>query len=157
MVCFGRLNVVDGGGRECALTNDQKRTFMVQRALAASPLMLGGCLYRIDDFSMSLFTHPDVLECDQNGMIGRLAHREGKLDVWKTPENGNENSGWIGVFNRDGRKRLGVDLGLKELGLNPERSYILKNLWTQQVLPAAVKYGFEIPADGVVFLRYETK
>ena len=40
MVCFGRLYVTVNGGRDCNFTEDQKRTFMVQRALAASPLML---------------------------------------------------------------------------------------------------------------------
>jgi len=127
---------------------------MVQRALAASPLMLGGVLYRMDDFSLSLFTNPDILRCDQNGAIGRLAHRDGKLDVWKTPERGNENNGWIGVFNRDGGKKMSVELGTEQLGLAPGQSFTLKNLWTGETLPAAGKHLFEIPADGVVFLSY---
>jgi hypothetical protein len=156
MVCFGRLYVVNNdGGWECKFTRDQKRTFMVQRALAASPLMLGGVLYRMDDFSMSLFTHPGILKCNQNGVIGRLAHRNGKLDVWKTPERGNEDNGWIGLFNRDGGKNMSVELSTRDLGLNPERSYVFKNLWTTEVFPGAAEHVFEIPADGVAFLRYE--
>jgi alpha-galactosidase len=36
MICFGRLSVVNqDGGWECKFTLDQKRTFMVQRAIAA--------------------------------------------------------------------------------------------------------------------------
>ncbi|MCX6996969.1 MAG: alpha-galactosidase, partial [Kiritimatiellaeota bacterium] len=155
MVCFGRLGVVNkDGGRECKFTPDQKRTFMVQRALAASPLMLGGVLYSMDDFSMSLFTNADILRCDQNGVIGRLVHRDGKLDVWKTSERGNENNGWIGVFNRDGGKKMNVELSAKHLGLNPEQSYRLKNLWTGEDLPIAGQHAIEIPSDGVVFLSY---
>jgi alpha-galactosidase len=156
MVCFGRLGVVnEDGGRDCRFTKDQKRTFMVQRALAASPLMLGGVLYSMDEFSMSLFTHPDILKCDQNGVIGRLAHRDGKLDVWKTPENGNEKNGWIAIFNRDGSKQMTIEIGTKKLGLDAQQSYVLKDLWTQKVLPVVGRHVFEIPPDGVVFLRYE--
>ena len=156
MICFGRLYVVDkDGGWDCKFTKDQKRTFMVQRALAASPLMLGGVLYRMDDFSMSLFTNANILRCDQNGVIGRLAHRDGKLDVWKTPARGKEDKGWISVFNRDGSKVMSVELTTKDLGLNPERSYFLKNLWTGETLPAAVTHGFEVSADGVVFISYQ--
>jgi alpha-galactosidase len=156
MICFGRLYVVDkDGGWDCKLTKDQSRTFMVQRALAASPLMLGGVLYRMDDFSMSLFTNADILRCDQNAVIGRLAHREGKLDVWKTPARGKEDKGWIGVFNRDSSKVMSVELTTKDLGLNPERSYVLKNLWTGETLPAAATHGFEVSADGVVFMSYQ--
>jgi alpha-galactosidase len=108
MVCFGRLYVTRNGGRDCKFTRDQKRTFMVQRALAASPLMLGGVLYSMDDFSMSLFTHEGILSCNQNGVVGKLAHRQGNLEVWKTTENGNEKNGWLGIFNRDGDKELTV-------------------------------------------------
>ncbi|MCX6996703.1 MAG: glycoside hydrolase family 27 protein [Kiritimatiellaeota bacterium] len=155
MVCFGRLNVVNkDGGRACKFTQDQKRTFMVQRALAASPLMLGGVLYSMDDFSMSLFTHPDILRCDQNGVIGRLVQREGKIDVWKTPEHGNEKNGWIGIFNRDGAKAVTVEKGLKDLGLEPDQPYALRDLWTGNRLPVSGRQRFEIPADGVVFLSY---
>ena len=157
MICFGRLyRGKEDGSWECKFTPDQKRTFMVQRALAASPLMLGGVLYRMDDFSMSLFTNADILWCDQNGVIGRLAHREGKLDVWKTPERGAENSGWIGVFNRDGGKKASVELSDGQLGLSAGRPYQLKNLWSGEVLPAGEKRAFEIPTDGVVFLSYRS-
>jgi alpha-galactosidase len=155
MVCFGRLNVVDKGGWECHFTKDQKRTFMVQRALAASPLMLGGVLYRVDEFSMLLFTHPEILKCNQNGVIGRLVHRDGKLDVWKTSERGNLNNGWLGLFNRDGGKSMTIELTTKDLGLNPDRRYVLQDAWTREVLPVVARHRFEIQADGVVFLRYQ--
>jgi len=147
--------VTENGGRDCQFTKDQKRTFMVQRALAASPLMLGGVIYSMDDFSMSLFTHPDILRCNQNGVIGQLANREGRIDVWKTPENGNEKNGWIGIFNRDGTKKMTIEKSTKELGLNADRDYVLKDIWTQKTLPVSGKHRFEIPADGVAFLRYE--
>ncbi|NQU22985.1 MAG: glycoside hydrolase family 27 protein [Candidatus Nealsonbacteria bacterium] len=155
MVCFGRLYVTRNGGRDCKFTEDQKRTFMVQRALAASPLMLGGVLYSMDEFSLSLFTHPDILKCNQNAVIGKLVHRDGKVDVWKTPERGNDRSGWIGIFNRDGSQSLEVEKDLKDLGLDPEMKYVLKNIWTQKATDASGSRTLEIPADGVVFLRYE--
>ena len=153
MICFGRLTVTDNGGRDCQFTQDQKRTFMVQRAMAASPLMLGGVLYTMDDFSMGLFTHPDILECDHNGVIGCLVHRAGKLDVWNTAGRENTHSGWIGIFNRDTKATI-VTLGLKDLGLNAGGKYALRDLWTKMPLPVSDDYRFEIPADSVAFLSY---
>ena len=155
MVCFGRLLVTENGGRDCRFTKDQKRTFMVQRALAASPLMLGGVLYSMDDFSLSLFTHADILQCNQNGVVGQLVHREGKVDVWKTPERGNEKNGWIGVFNRDAKEKVTVERTTKELGLSADQNYVLKDIWSQKTLPVSAKHTFEIPPSGVLFLRYE--
>ena len=35
------------------------------------------------------------------------------------------------------------------------RKYALKDLWSGKSLPVSGKHVFEIPADGVVFLRYE--
>jgi len=156
MVCFGRLYVVnDKGGWDCKFTEDQKRTFMVQRALAASPLMLGGVLYSMDDFSLSLFTNRHILACNEDAVIGKLVHREGKIDVWKTPQRDSEASGWIGVFNRDGKNKATIELGAKELGLDVDGTYRLTDLWAEKMLPAADRHTIEIQPDGVVFLRYE--
>jgi len=155
MICFGRLWVTYGGGRDCKFTEDQKRTFMVQRALAASPLMLGGVLYTMDEFSLSLFTHPEILACDRNAVIGKLVHRDGKIDVWKTPKRGNDQSGWIGIFNRDGENGATIAMGIERLGLDATAQYRLKDIWAGKMLPVAQRHTFEIPSDGVVFLRYE--
>jgi len=155
MVCFGRLYVTRNGGRQCKFTEDQKRTFMVQRALAASPLMLGGVLYSMDEFSLGLFTHPDILACNQNSVIGKLVHRDGKIDVWKTTHRGKDGSGWIGIFNRDGKNQAKIEIDMKDLGLNTAGNYALKDIWAAKMLPVAERHTFEIPADGVAFLRYE--
>jgi len=157
MVCFGRLYVTVNGGLDCRFTQDQKRTFMLQRALAASPLMLGGQLYTMDDFSLSLFKHPDILACDQNAVIGKLVHRDGKIDIWKTPHRDDRNNGWIGVFNRDGKEGATIELTTEQLGLKADQSYRLRDIFAEKVLPVADQQTFTIPVDGVVFLRYERR
>ncbi len=157
MVCFGRLYVTRDDGWECRFTDAQKRTFMVQRALAASPLMLGGVLYRMDPFSLSLFRHADILKCNRNAVIGKLVHRDGKLDVWKTPERGGKDNGWIAVFNRDPKKEMAAELGIKALGLTVGSSYVLRDIRAGTMLPIQEKYTFTIPPDGVTFLRYDKK
>ena len=39
--------------------------------------------------------------------------------------------------------------------LNAKDKYVLKDLWTKTKLPVAEQLRFEIPADGVAFLKYE--
>ena len=156
MICFGRLYLVnDQGGWDCKFTEDQKRTFMAQRALAASPLMLGGVLYRMDDFSLGLFKHPGILACNRNAVIGKLVHRDGKLDVWRTPHRRRADCGWIGVFNRDAQQPMTVEVNNEQLGLVAGTEYALKDLWADADLPVAATHSFTIPADGVAFLWYE--
>lgn len=163
MICFGQLYVVNDGGWQCKFTDDQKRTFMLQRALAASPLIAGGVLYTMDDFSISLMTHKDILECNQNGVVGKLIHRDGKIDVWKTPKQNTRHKtqdlreeGWIGVFNRDGKMELSVELSLEELGLDPDSIYEIEELWSNVEMEAG-KYSFTIPPDGCIFLKYNKR
>ena len=155
MVCFGKLYVTRDGGWDCKFTNDQKNTFMVQRAMAASPIILGGVMHSMDSYSLNLFTNLDILACNQNGVIGKLVHRKDKLDVWKTPAFDDENKGWIGIFNRQKDKPLTVNLTAKQLGLAPTVDYTLTNLWTQEPFPSAKENKFTIPPDGVIFIKYE--
>ncbi len=156
MICFGQLYVVNDGGWLCKFTDDQKRSFILQRALSASPLMAGGVLYSMDEFSLGLLTHPDILKCNQNGKVGKLVHREGKIDVWKTEENGKPDNGWIGIFNRDGEKKKKVKITPEELGLDADSEYLLKDIWNKAELPDANISSFLVPADGCVFIKYIT-
>jgi len=98
-----------------------------------------------------------LLKCNQNGVVGKLAHREGKIDVWKTPEYGSKKSGWIGIFNRDGKAKASVTRTTEQMGLEAGKKYVIKDLWSGKILPVAAKHTFEIPPDGVAFLRYEQK
>ena len=158
MICFGRLSVNnDDGGRDCRFTEDQKRTFMVQRAMAASPLMLGGVLYTMDDFSMSLFKHPDILSCNRNGVIGKLVCRKGLIDVWQTPERSSDDNGWIGIFNRSESDSQNVSLSLKDLGLVDSSHYSFEDLWKGNSLSCEDSIKVTVPPDGVAFIRYEYK
>jgi alpha-galactosidase len=156
MICFGRLYVVNNGGWLCKFTDDQKRSFMLQRALAASPLIAGGVLYSMDEFSLSLLTNKDILECNQNGVIGKLANRLDKIDIWKTTVKSLKDEGWIGVFNRDKDNEATVDLSLEDLGLNPDNKYKMEELWSGEELKDDI-FSFTIPADGCVFLKYKDK
>ena len=109
---------------------DQKRTFMAQRALATSPLMLGGQLYTMDEFLPSLFKHPDILACNQNAVIGKLVHRDRKNNAT-------------------------IEAGMKEMGLDAGGKYALTGIWSKRASPVSDRHTFEIPADGVAFMKYE--
>ena len=184
MVCFGRLYVVNDGGWESRFTPEQKRTFMLQRAQAASPIIAGGVLYSMDDYSLSLLTHPDILECNQNGIVGKLVNRKGKIDVWLTPRKGSglkaqgsglraqgsglraqgsglkaqgSGEGWIGVYNRDGENEISIDIDIRDLGLDTDKDYHIIEIWsgTEFVDPDILM--FTIQPDDCIFLKYEEK
>jgi len=139
-----------GFNRWSEFTKDQMYTFITLRALSASPLMIGGDLPTIDEFSLKLITHKDILECNQNGVMGRLVYESGSIEIWKTTKKDSED-GWIGIFNRSTDKRV-ISLSPENLGLNYDTALKLFDVWNNK---DASDLKFEINPNGVVFLKYK--
>ena len=141
-------------------TYAQKKTFITQRAMAASPLFMGGTLTSSPKSVFELITNPEMLACNQNGVTGRLVKRIStyaeKVDVWKTNHRTRTDEGWIGVFNRNSYLEL-ISFKKEELGLNQDKSYQLYDIWGQRIIDDTESFIFEIPADDVVFIRYKAK
>ena len=141
-----------GWTRWSEFTTDQKYTFITLRALSASPLMMGGNLPNLDKLSHELITNPDVLECNQNGVMGALVLEKDGIEVWKTEEKESEN-GWIGIFNRNHKTRK-LSVGLETLGLDVSQKYDLRMLWKKKKFKEGKQ---KITAQGVLFIRYKKK
>jgi len=83
-----------GNTRWSAFTPAQMRTFITMRAMAASPLFMGGDLITLDDFSHSLITHPEMLACNQNGVCGFNTLAKNGIEIWTTPDKTLVGKGW---------------------------------------------------------------
>jgi len=159
MLRDGDANVVRLAGhgyrRWQQFSQDQMFTFITLRALSASPLMVGGDLPTMDGFSLRLLTDPDMLACNQNGVMGKLVSAKDGIEVWKTPERGQKKRGWVGVFNRTDRVKT-VTLTPAFLGLETEAK--LYDVWrgrkVHKLTPASA-FEIDVNPDGVLFLRYE--
>ena len=143
------IELLSGKGwqRESKFSKDQKYTFITLRALSASPLMMGGDLPTLDDFSLSLLTNKDMIECNQNGVMGSLVYDQDKIEIWKTPKKNSEDV-WIGIFNRSLENRS-LKLTSDILGLKGE--YKGMDIWEQATFEFN-KESYQIPAGGVIFL-----
>jgi len=164
MIPFGRLDVINEDARQSTFNQDQMKTFIAQRALAASPLLIGGDLLTMDDFSYSLLTNRGMLECNQNGVMGVNVYRAGNVDVWLTPDKHDPQKGWIGIFNRTKTDRH-VKLTKQELGFIAfEESYNLtavdcsvhlKNIWSGETITIEDAFRFALPAEGAAFFKFQ--
>src|SRR5699024_9796696 len=105
-----------GYERMSSLNEDQKMTFITMRALAASPLFMGGALPTSDEFSFQLITNKMMIACNQNGVMGRNIYQKKGLEVWVSDKKGCHNEGWIGIFNRTD-KAINLVLTQEELSL----------------------------------------
>jgi len=175
MIPFGRLTVVatddipnvaaDRRARQSRFNQAQMRTFITQRAMAASPLIIGGDLLTMDDYSYRLLTDREMLACNQNGVVGMRVYRGGDIDVWFTPHATDPRKGWIGIFNRSqspGKVTLTKqDLGFVayaesyKLTATP-RPVQLREIWSGgKTFTITNDHTFEIPAEDVALLEFE--
>lgn len=167
MIPFGQLQLMspedDEGGvndvalagkgrnRWCQLSTDQMETFITLRAMAASPLMMGGDLPTLDSDSLALITNKEMLACNQNGVMGSLLESGNGLEIWRTPEQDSQDSGWVGIFNRNDAGSIGFRVELERLGV-PFNAR-LHDIWKERrILPGDYRL---IPANGVLFLKYD--
>jgi hypothetical protein len=123
-------------------------TLITQHAMAASPLMMGGDLPSLDDFSLRLVMNQDIIACNQNGVMGHLVSGENNIDVWKVYEEDNSN-GWAGVFNRSDTSK-NMNITEKDIALDQDKNYKLFNVWEDKDLDE----NNEINPNGVVFIRF---
>ena len=140
-----------GVHRVCQLSKPQMETFISMRALAASPLMMGGDLPTLDDFSLRLITDPDMLACNQNGVMGSLVLEQAGLETWRVNKKGTEDAGWIGLFNRLGES-VSVELQPARLGLEDD-TYRIKDIWkgVERTFGSTVS----LKPNGVLFVKFE--
>lgn len=147
---------VRGKERMSAFTDDQKYTFITLRALSASPLFMGGDLPTSDEFSFKLITNKDVLNCNQNGVVGKLVYDKDGIEVWKTADKSNPKKGWIGIFNRNENDEKQVTLTLQDLDVT-RRKVSLYDVWNDKNLNAVAETNpltNTVHANGVIFCKY---
>ena len=146
-----------GTRRWCQLDKAQKRTFITLRALAASPLMIGGDLPTLDDHSLSLLTNTDMLACNQNGIMAELSGKQDSVETWRVFTKGSSNSGYAGIFNRSDAPRT-IKITPALLGLRSDTSIRLHDIWADKNLSAsgARPSSLVILPRDVIFIRFET-
>jgi hypothetical protein len=163
MIPFGKLQVYappnleknalfagEGKCRDSQLTLPQKRTFITQRALAASPLFMGGELNNTSKEEFNLLTNADMLACQANQQTGKKIFHRRNLDVRYAPRQ-DGSGGWLGIFNRNCIDLIFHD-ELKEIPAN----CMIKNIWNNSpVCWKNNKIMIDVPAHDVVFIYCE--
>lgn len=164
MIPFGRLDVINKDARQSNFDENQMKTFITQRAMAASPLIIGGDLLTMDDYSYQLLTNKEMLACNQNGVMGVNVYRAGNVDIWLTPDKNDPKKGWIGIFNRCTTDRK-ITLSKLDLGFVAfeesynlvalRQSFRLKDVWSGESITIADKHTFTLSAEGAAFFSFQ--
>jgi hypothetical protein len=153
MLPLGHLGPRPGEGqdRECALNHEEQRTVMTLWSIFRSPLVMGGNLTRMDDWTASLLTNPEVLAVDQHSTAGKQVIAGDNAIVWRADEG--PSAHYIAVFNL-GEEARTLGWNWRQLGLNAA-TYQVRDLWQRRNLGAAEKLSVLVKAHGTVLLRVE--
>ncbi len=85
-------------GRPTQFTRDEQYTMMSLWSIARSPLIFGGDMTKLDDFTKEVLTNPEMLEVNQTSSKNRQVSRENNLIVW-TADAADGKDKYVALFN----------------------------------------------------------
>ena len=133
------------------LTPNEQYTWMTLWSVLDAPLVFGGDMTQLDDFTLNVLTNDEVIAVNQDvlGKQGVPVSKSGKLEVWLKPlEDGSKA---VGLFNR-GDEDSDVTVKWSDLSLQGEHK--VRDVWRQKDL-GAFKEDFhsKVGAHGAELLR----
>jgi hypothetical protein len=144
-----------GDARQSRLTPDEQRTEFTLWAIAGSPLILGGNLTRLDDFTRSLITNQTVLFITQNAAISRPVDAavlgSGFEDVraWRATVNEPGARGYAEYFAffNFGNNPVTLRTTWKQLGLDGAK-HSARNVWDDSTTKESKEITVTLPPHG---------
>jgi alpha-galactosidase len=152
MLPIGSLRPAAGWGdpRETRLTRDEQRTLMTLWSIFRSPLIMGGNLLQLDDWTTSLLTNPEVIAVDQHSTSNRPVIIGDNVVVWTARPEASKDY-YIAVFNISDTAQT-VIYNWKDLGLDAG-SYKLRDLWEHKDSPVGTSLNVTLPPHASTLYR----
>jgi len=135
--------------RPTKFTPDEHYTLMSLWSIARSPLIFGGDMTKLDDFTLGMLTNPEVLEVNQNSTNNRQVSREKNLIVWAADVPGSKDK-YVALFNA--QSKGDVDFSSADYA-----SPVIAGQWKSQEITVSVKDGKQLVlfvkdgGDGISF------
>jgi len=148
------LGVV-GMGRATHFSRDEQYTLMTLWSIARSPLIFGGDMTKMDDFTLSLLTNVEVLAVNQRSANNHeFFNRQGLIGWVADPEDSTDR--YVALFNtRNGKTNepaTSVPLDFAQIGLAENCS--VRDLWSQtEQGKFKTRYHPEIRPHGAALYR----
>jgi lysophospholipase L1-like esterase len=151
------LGVLDLGRRQTRFTPDEQYTLMTLWSIARSPLMHGGDMTKMDDFTLSLLTNDEVLAVNQNSAGNRELFHKGDVVAWvaDVPDSPDR---YLALFNAPPGKFSGTNAPSRVTMDFTAAGFIgkvrVRDLWQRQDLREFdTQLAPEIPAHGAKLYR----
>lgn len=152
MLPIGYLGPRPGAGdpRETKLTRDEQRTVLTLWCIFRSPLIMGGNLTRLDEFTTSLLNNAEVLAVDQHSIRNRAAISSPAAAVWTAqPDTG---AGYyVALFNLSDQPAT-LHYDWSDIGLTGPH-YTIRDLWAHKEIPVVSNLSVTLAPHGSALYR----
>lgn len=140
-----------GGQAPTSLTHNEQYTWMSLWSLMASPLVFGGDMTRLDEFTLNVLSNDEVIDTDQD-ILGKQAApvaEAGDVVVWAKDLEGGAKA--VGLFNR-GEQEAEVTARWSDLSLQGPQA--VRDLWAQKDLGRFTgEFKSKVGRHGVTLVR----
>ena len=151
MLPIGYLGPRPGAGqaRETRLTHDEQQMLLTLWCIFRSPLFMGGNLTRIDAWTKSILSNPEIIAVDQHSIGGHVVVNEAKKAIWLAKDE--RGSGlYVALFNlSDGQQMIQFPLQSLGVGVAPA----VRDLWAQRDLAPTDLLKVTLPAHASALYR----
>jgi alpha-galactosidase len=133
------------------LTPDEQHTYMTLWSMLAAPLIFGGDLTRLDEFTLGLLSNDEAIDVNQDplGRQGAPAWRSGALEVWA--KDLEEGAKAVALFNR-GAEAAQVTARWADLALAGRER--VRDLWRHRDLGVFEReFSARVAPHGAVMLK----
>ena len=136
----GRGHVRQGqrGQGDGGCTNAEYRSHFSLWSLLAAPLMIGCDVRSMDEMTRTILAHDEVIAVNQDVLgsqgycVGQTMHGGGLATVYARPLADGDIA--VGLFNLGDHNQQPIPLGWETLGLHPQRSCRVRDLWARSDL-----------------------
>jgi len=144
-----------GEVRQSRLTHDEQRTEFTLWAVTRSPLIFGGNLTRLDDFTRSLLTNQSVLFVDQNATYSRpvdpsaLGPSFEDARVWRASigQPGDRGYAEYFAFFNLADNPVALRANWQQLGLDSKK-HTARNVWADSTAKESKDISVTLPPHG---------
>ena len=128
------LGTLDLGRRKSRFSRDEQYTMMTLWSIFRSPLIMGGDLTKLDDFTKSLLTNPEVIAVNQSSTGNRQLFRRDGFAAWIADVPGSTDR-YFALFNTRNRpegaaETAKVQADLAEVGFTGACK--VRDLWAKE-------------------------
>lgn len=141
-----------GKARPNAFTHDEQRTLLTLWSMARSPLIMGGNLTKMDDWTTSLLTNEEVLAVDQHVTGSRELLNDGNKAIWMA-KTGAAGVLYIALFNlSDVPQTITYPL---QSALMSRTSGAVRDLWEHKNLGSTDILKTQLPAHASALFKVQ--